>query len=121
LPRLLLMLPELSAEIGYVDIRMVELELNALIDRIRAGTTRCGGARIAVPQALDLSCPTAFELGKVLACLDHIRVLVGVLQQQLVEMRPRLCDTRDSVDSDGTTGAGTRHNCRSRRDSCITV
>ena len=76
-----LVLRELLAQRGDLDVHLVQLELHALVDRIVAGAACGHRGRIAPPQALELGGAPLLELLERGAGGDHVRVLIGVLQE----------------------------------------
>jgi len=75
------MVAELAAQRGDLHVGLIKGQLNALVHRIRGSAAIRYRAGIAAPQRLNFARPPRGELRQGLARRDHVRVLLGVIEQ----------------------------------------
>ena len=78
---------------GNVHINLAQLQLHTLIDGIGRHTRGCNRTLVAVSHGLELGLLTRPEIFELAARRDHVRMLVGEAQQQIIEARLRLADS----------------------------
>ncbi len=93
------MLRKFGAQVGHINVNLVQRKLNALVDGVAAGAARGRRGSVALTKAFEFRCAALLEILERLACGNDIRMVVGETKQQLIELGLRFVDARKGVET----------------------